>query len=119
MMKVGAGGLQSLVVYDAMPQRSPADAQAKMNQTATMEMGLAGAAVKRNELVKILERLNNSSKLYNLTYEFLLEEENGEVYVAVVDKNTGEVKRRLPPGRFLTGGEDSDGLAGIMVDNKG
>ncbi|MDF9409136.1 flagellar protein FlaG [Pelotomaculum isophthalicicum JI] len=117
-MKIGAGGLQSLIVYDAMPQRSPAEAQAKVNQTMNMEMGLAGAAVNRKELIKALEKLKNSSKMYNLTYEFLLAEESEEVYIAVVDKKSGKVMRRLSPDKFLADYESTGGFSGVMLDSQ-
>ncbi|OPX88171.1 MAG: flagellar protein FlaG [Pelotomaculum sp. PtaB.Bin104] len=117
-MKVGAGGLQSLIVYEAMPQRNPAEAQAKISQTMSMEMGLAGAAVNRKELIKALEKLNSSSKVYNLAYEFLLAEDGEEIYIAVVEKKSGKVKRKLPPDKFLADYEGTGGFSGVMLDSQ-
>lgn len=119
-MKIGANGLQAMIVQEAMPPKNQAENQAKMNsQAMSMEMGLAGAAVKRRELVKALERMNRSSRMYTLDYEFVLVEKDGEVYVAMVDKNTGEVKRKLLPERFLDGLVGGGGFSGVMVDSKG
>jgi len=117
-MKIGAGGLQSLIVYDAMPQRNPAESQAKVNQAMNMEMGLAGAAVNRKELIRALEKLKDSSKMYNLTYEFLLVEDGEEIYVAVVDKKSGEIKRKLSPDKFLADYERTGGFSGVMLDSQ-
>ncbi|OPX94326.1 MAG: flagellar protein FlaG [Pelotomaculum sp. PtaB.Bin104] len=116
-MKIGAGGLQSLIVYDAMPQRNPAEAQARTNQTMTMEMGLAGAVVNRKELIKAVQKLNDTDKAFNQLYEFLLVEDGEEVYVAVVDKKSGEVKRKLTPEQFMTTQKYSRGFSGVVLDS--
>jgi len=117
-MKIGAGGLQSLIVYDAMPQRSPAEAQARTNQTMAMEMGLAGAAVNRKELLKAVQKLNGTDKAFNQLYEFSMVEDGEEVYVVVIDKNSGEVKRRLSPEQFWATQKNPRSFSGVVLDSK-
>lgn len=116
-MRIAAGALQSLLAHEAMPQRSPTEAQGKLTQEMAHQMGMAGAAVNRRELVKALEKLNKNAKTYQLSDEFMVMEENGEVYVALVDKYTKEVKRKFLPERFLNILEDDK--SGIMLDSKG
>lgn len=116
-MKIGAGGLQSLIVHDALPQRNPSEAQARATQTMAAEMGLAGAAINRRELIRALQKLNGTDKAFNQLYEFTLVEEGQEVYVAVVDKKTGAVKRKLSPEEFLATQRYS--RSGVVIDRQG
>ncbi|MCL2766648.1 MAG: flagellar protein FlaG [Peptococcaceae bacterium] len=116
-MRIAAGALQSLIANDAMPQRSATEAQGRLTQAMAHQMGMAGAAINRRELVKALEKLNKNAKAYQLSDEFMIMEENGAVYVALVDKYTGEVKRKLLPERFLSFLEDDN--AGVILDSKG
>ena len=117
-MRIAAGGLQSIVAHDAMPQRSPSESQARITQDMAQNMSMAGAStVNRRDLNKALEKLNKSAKLYQMGDEFKLMEENGEIYVALVDKATGEVKRKMTPERFLANQDDTN--SGVMLDFKG
>ena len=116
-MKIGAGALQSMIVHDALPQRSTADSQARMTQAMNHQMGLAGAVINRHQLLRALERLNKEAKLYHLSDEFLMKEEGGVLFVALVDRNTGEIKRKLPAERFLAGEGYTN--SGAMLDIRG
>ena len=117
-MRIAAGGLQSLLAYDAVPQRSPTESQGRITQEMAQNMSMAGAAtVDRKELNKKLERLNKSAKMYNMSDEFLIIEENGVLYVALIDKETGKIKRRISPERFLSNRDEY--AAGVLIDDKG
>jgi len=83
-----------------------------------VEMGLAGAAVNRRELIKAVQKLNGTDKTFNQLYEFLLVEDGKEIYVAVIDKKSGEIKRKLSPEQFLTAYNGSSGFSGVVLDRK-
>lgn len=110
-MKVGAGGLQSMLTYDAIAARKVDPAQARPAQVE--EQNLLGRQVMALEdLVRMVEHLNRLAEMSNYPYRFRVRDKEREQdkkqrpRVALVDCDGRHQ-------RFLTEDELADAAAGL------
>jgi flagellar protein FlaG len=70
------------------------------------------------ELIKAIERANKALQGRTTSFEFSIHEATKEIMVKVMDKNTGEVIRELPPEKVLDMVAKLWEMAGIIVDER-
>lgn len=70
------------------------------------------------ELIKAIESANKSLNVYDRKLEFAIHERTKEVMVKVIDTNTDEIIREIPPERVLDRVAKLWEMAGIIVDKK-
>jgi len=71
------------------------------------------------DIAKLVDELNESSQSMDLTVKFAFNDKLGEVYVNVVDKNSGEVIRQLPTEESMKLKESMKEYVGSIFDTKG
>ncbi|WP_366923009.1 flagellar protein FlaG [Metallumcola ferriviriculae] len=74
--------------------------------------------IKDNEFIAAIETANKSLKSYKTRFEFSIHEATKEIMVKVVNTETDEVIREIPPEKILDMVAKMWELAGIMVDEK-
>lgn len=70
------------------------------------------------ELIYAIEKANKSVKIYDRKLEFSIHEKTKEIIVKVIDTNTDEVIREIPPEKILDMVARLWEMAGILVDEK-
>ncbi|HHY59133.1 MAG TPA: flagellar protein FlaG [Clostridia bacterium] len=91
------------------------DGVVEPNQPAVRE---ERAAVTEEEVIKAIERANKSLEGVYTQFEFTIHEKTREIMVRVIDRETGELIREIPPEKILDLIAKMWELAGILVDEK-
>ena len=82
-----------------------------------------GKSISLNEERKILrestEKFNKLSDKLNLDIKFAYNDKIDQVYLNVIDKNTGQIIRKLPSEEAMKISESMKELVGILLDKKG
>ena len=73
----------------------------------------------KNDVKSLVEDLNKTSDSLEVAVKFAFNDKLGEVYVNVVDKNSGEVIRQLPSKEALKLKEAMKEFIGSIFDMKG
>ncbi|MDI6906161.1 MAG: hypothetical protein QMC81_01560 [Thermoanaerobacterales bacterium] len=73
-MKIGAGGLQSMLTYDAIAARKVDPAQARPGVTDEQNL-VAKQLVGLEELIRLVEHLNRLAELSNYPFRFRVHDE--------------------------------------------
>jgi len=74
--------------------------------------------VDKNALKLQTEKLNQVVDLFNHQLRFEVDERSGKVIVKIVDKDTGETIRQIPPEEMLKTMARIDEVLGMMFDEK-
>jgi len=74
--------------------------------------------INEDELISAIESANKSVNVYDRKLEFSIHEKTKEIMVKVIDTNTDEVIREIPPEKVLDMVAKLWELAGILVDKK-
>jgi len=80
--------------------------------------GSLNRKINEEELNKAIESVNKSVNTYDRRLEFSIHETTNEIMVKVVDTNTDEVIREIPPEKILDMVAKLWEMAGIIVDKK-
>ena len=80
--------------------------------------GCCDKKISEEELISAIESANKSVNVYDRKLEFSIHEKTKEIMVKVIDTNTDEVIRELPPEKVLDMVARLWELAGILVDKK-
>lgn len=116
-MKIGAGGLQSLVMYDALRQpRFPENV--RLNEEPPGDAGLSANAPSREEIIHAVDKLNRSAELYNQPFEFKLKEEDGKMSVEIREKQPGGQSWEIPPEKAVEMAAGQSLEAGALLDGE-
>ncbi|MGF7059803.1 flagellar protein FlaG [Brassicibacter mesophilus] len=74
--------------------------------------------VSEEELIHAIESANKSVNVYDRKLEFSIHDKTKEIMVKVIDTNTDEVIREIPPEKILDMVAKLWEMAGIIVDKK-
>ncbi|MBQ7954132.1 MAG: flagellar protein FlaG [Lachnospiraceae bacterium] len=96
-------------IVENATQKGDADSQTKDQQNANQQ-------VTNEQIKKAVEQLNKN--MNNSSAVFGIHEETNRVTIKIVDKDTKEVIKELPPEKTLDMISKVWELAGIMVDEK-
>lgn len=115
-MKVGAGSLQIQINQGLKPVEKIEPSQKGDNEELNItDSGVIQQKVVRGELIKAVERLNDSAKLFNRQIKFEMHEETKRVMVKVMDEN-GEIKTEIPSEKILDMIAEMEKSMGMIVD---
>jgi len=67
-------------------------------------------------LEEFVEKLNDINSIFDNRLEFEYDQDHGTSVIRVIDKNTDEVIREIPPARFLDVMGKAFSTLGIVVD---
>jgi len=87
-------------------------------QESMLEEVNSSAALSEKRIIKAIEHANESFRIVNTRFEFSIHEATKEIMVKVIDEETGEVIREIPPEKILDLIAKLWELAGILVDEK-
>ncbi len=77
------------------------------------------SAGRTQQAPKIVEALNaDLNAIHNVGLQFSVFEETGQTVVRVVDKDTGELIRQIPPKELLELASKLEDMMGILFDRK-
>jgi uncharacterized FlaG/YvyC family protein len=76
------------------------------------DTGPSGGAVTRGAVEPRVNTINAALKSMNVSLSFKIEENTGTVRIIVVDRETGEVIRTIPPDYFMRATADFNAAAG-------
>lgn len=85
------------------------------NQLAAQE---EKGVISEAEVIKAIERANKSLEGVYTHFEFSIHEQTREIMVKVIDRETGELIREIPPEKILDLIAKMWELAGILVDER-
>jgi len=70
------------------------------------------------EIQKILDEMNTQLNIMNRSIQFSIDESSRDIVVRVVDKDTGEVIREVPPESIQKLREKMAELTGLLVEEE-
>ncbi|MGB9885474.1 MAG: flagellar protein FlaG [Moorellales bacterium] len=70
----------------------------------------------QEQLRQAVRQLNEASDLFNIRLRFKLDQETGEIYVLVIDREKGEIIRRIPPEKVLEMAYRMQHMIGLLLD---
>lgn len=82
------------------------------------EEGLKKDPKSVDEIYKAVEDINNQLQIANRAIQFSIDENSNDIVVKVVDKESGEVVRQLPPESILRLREHMAEISGLLVEEK-
>ena len=81
-----------------------------------IEMTGGQIELQAGELAKIVEKMNETVRIFNHALEFQVAEDR--VIVRVVDTSSGAVVREIPPESFLDAFNRMEQLLGVLLDRR-
>lgn len=83
---------------------------------ASLGFHAADRAGDREQIDRIVSQLNDMLSAVNNRIRFSVSDAGGPVQVVVVDRDTGEVVKKIPTDRAIQAGANLDELVGLTVD---
>lgn len=74
--------------------------------------------VSKEELIKAIESANKEFIIYDRRFEFSIHEKTNQIMVKVIDVNSDEIIREIPPEKILDMVACMWEIAGIIIDEK-
>lgn len=96
-----------------VPVRRPARTE---EQTRPADSGDRRQPYDKTVLDRIADGLNRTLEAVDKRLKFLVHEETERIYVQVIDKETGEVIREIPPEKILDLVGHIQKLIGLLID---
>ncbi len=72
----------------------------------------------RDELSQSIQKLTDQIQKFNRDLQFVADEATGKRIVKVIDSNTGNVIRQIPPEEVLKIMQNIDNMSGLIFNNK-
>ena len=107
---------------DIIPQKTSASVATNLNTTKELiiaERQGKKIAVGEEVLIKAIEKANKALQGINTTFEFRIHEATKQIMVKIMDRDTGEIVRELPPEKVLDMVAKLWEKAGLIVDERG
>lgn len=68
------------------------------------------------QLQRAVRQLNETSDLFQIRLRFKIDEERGDIYVLVIDREKGEIIRRIPPEKVISMVYQLEYMIGLLLD---
>lgn len=96
----------------------PAAPAARRVDVEPRVIDLVGARVELqpNDLAKVVDKMNETYRIFNHTMRFQVED--GDIRVKLIDTNTGEIVREIPPEKLLDTFRRVQNFIGVMMDER-
>ncbi len=98
--------------------RENGDQRQELEQTGNSQGNNETLSLSKTSLEKVVEGINQTLEITRTHLRFTLHEELEEYYVQVINDQTQEVIKEIPPKKFLDIVAEIWKLAGILVDEK-
>ncbi len=72
----------------------------------------------QEEVIDVIEKANKDFIVYDRKFEFSIHEKTKQIMLKVIDANTDEIIRELPPEKILDMVAAMWEVAGIIIDKK-
>lgn len=115
-MKVGGGGLQALIGESISPVKRIDPAQNKKDEPSLFDPGINKPVPTKDELIHAVEEMNHVIDLVNKDLKFKLHEETERIMVKVLDRDSGEILKEIPPEELLDMLVSLKEAVGIFID---
>ncbi|ACV61583.1 flagellar protein FlaG protein [Desulfofarcimen acetoxidans DSM 771] len=116
-MKVGGGGLEALATQDLTTSLRKTE-KSEPIPNADDAVDSSQAQVNPDQLIKAVENLNKTSDLYNQGLQFKVHEETKQLVVQIVNQESGEVIKQIPPEEVLDMEARIGKMVGLIIDKK-
>jgi uncharacterized FlaG/YvyC family protein len=115
-VKIGAGGLQSLAQFEAIPRRG----EGADRVVLAREVAINPAPTDIRELVRAIERLNRLAELFNQQLVFRLNQnqEGKRRRIRIVNRTSGKTLREADPEELPDLARYLFDSAGLIIDAK-
>lgn len=90
----------------------------QQTSNGSQERGADSQKGPREELTRVTERLNKVVDALDVAVRFEIHDETGRIVVKVVDRETGDVVRQIPPEQMLKISAEMEKLVGLLVDER-
>lgn len=87
-------------------------------QPGAVERDAMGRKVDRRTLEVAVDNLKQTARIFNKGLDFSIHEETNRIIVRVIDKETHEVIREIPPEKILDIVAQMDKLLGLIIDER-
>lgn len=77
-----------------------------------------GAPVQAEELKGVVKRLNESIQIVRRDLHFSYDESAGRTVITVINSDTGEIVRQIPPEEVLSLAENLEEMRGVLFQAK-
>jgi len=71
------------------------------------------------DISEAMERVASTAKLFNRKIQLRVDEESNMVIVKIIDKETNEVIRQVPPEELVKLSRNARDLKGLLIDKEG
>jgi len=105
--------LETPPVSDKVPSDSPAQKSKKENEGKT---GILGTAMSPEMVKQAVEVMNQAMEIFNYNLQFKIHQATNQVVVKVVDKDSGEIIREIPPEQMLDMMARMRDAVGVLLD---
>lgn len=111
-------------IANEIQKASPAERAAAEEQLQQSKLqGIAAESeqkegISREDLQSAVDTLNDSVSLLNHRLKFNIDDDTGRLQVKVIDHQTGEIVREVPPERLLAFVKRFEEFMGLLFDEK-
>lgn len=125
-MRIQPGVSPTPIVSSPAPQKqSPDTAVATLpmpsgkvdHEPMTVEVGDKLIQLQPGELAKVLDKVNETARIFNRSLQFELGQGN-QMVIRVVDTVSGQVLREIPPENFMDAFHRMEAALGLLLDMK-
>lgn len=110
--------MNRIVVNNTLPSKADNNIDANVKQSRTNDSIKAAKKVDEKELKHAVDRANNVLFKNNTHLQFRIHDVTKDVMVKIVDDETGDVIKEIPPEKMLDLVAKIWEIAGIIVDEK-
>lgn len=111
---VGVGGTAPVVSKELTDRQTERPLVSKKDSSPNQQQVRVG----EKELIEVIEKANQAITLPNTMFKFTIHEGTKEIMVRVINEETGEVIREIPPEKILDMVAKMWEMAGIFVDER-
>ena len=106
--------------YESISQNKTANAQKPgFQQNETNNQSSFSSDDQKDKLIESTKKFNQMSESLNLDIKFAYNDKIDQVYLNVIDKNSGKIIRKLPSEEAMKISESMKDLVGALLDKKG
>lgn len=118
MAKVKVDGIDPVVLQkiEAGVKRDVISEIEKTKVEGGKKKAFPGREEYKKELLRSTRQLNLAANAFNFGLRFKLDREENEIYVLVIDREKGEVVRRIPPENVINLAAQMEYFLGLLLD---
>lgn len=108
-------GANSLFIDKKIKQNSNVETS---TQSLAQDYGVKELLISEKEMAEAVKTANSRLESYNRKIEFSIHEKTGDIMIKVIDSNTNEVIREIPPEKIKDMIANMLERAGLLVDER-